>query len=105
MDINKEKLSGRIRVRFSKGCCRQNGKFYPRPYEQKMLDEVMALEAELAFIHSEYGKERNENLTKDALWLKIASLESRLVEIQELLRNAPLPPLEALDRIMEIVDS
>lgn len=45
--------------------------------QNSMIEEIEDLEDELEFIHKEYGKAKKEKLTKDALWLKIASLEAK----------------------------
>lgn len=50
--------------------------------------KLKVAEAELEFIHNHYGKEKNENLTKDALYTKIAVLEAERDNLKEQLKYA-----------------
>lgn len=61
---------------------------------------VSALEAELEFMHRTYGKEMNENLTNDALCLKIAVLEAENKQINERLHEAESTISHLCDFIM-----
>lgn len=82
--MNEEKLSKRIRIKFSSGCLRLDGKYYSTEYDQKLLDEVEFLEAEvkrLTEVKDEYCK----------VWLdeseKVKLLESRLAKVQTWLKS------------------
>ena len=46
---------------------------------EKIKEEGDKLQSQLDFIWEMYGKAKNEELTKDALYLKIASLEQKLM--------------------------